>query len=139
MLRLSKYLDTWYCIHSRSQPSKCKRMHQFVSRMNVRTVVTDSAYCLSVCLCSNDRRPTCWRRWKKHYSDVPSIMRNANMAAAFGALANRFLCSESFNFLVSVTEFRAFTGMMGAGPGLQHMLFNDICKVSLGCSMKGCD
>eukprot|EP00752_Nemacystus_decipiens_P006953 g6240.t1 len=68
------------------------------------------------------------RRWKKHYRDVPSIMRNANMAAAFGALANRFLCSESFNFLVSVTEYRAFTGMMGAGPGLQHMLFNDICK-----------
>lgn len=71
------------------------------------------------------------RRWKKHYGDVPSIMRNANMAAAFGALANRFLCSESFNFLVSVTEYRAFTGIMGAGPGLQHMLFNDICKVCI--------
>lgn len=78
-------------------------------------------------------------RWRKHYSDVPSIMRNANMAAAFGALANRFLCSESFNFLVSVTEYRAFTGMMGAGPGLQHMLFNDICKVNVGCKRQGCD
>lgn len=79
-------------------------------------------------LVANDP-PVFRRRWKKHYSNVPSIMRNANMAAAFGALANRFLCSESFNFLVSVTEYRAFTGMMGAGPGLQHRLFHDICKV----------
>eukprot|EP00903_Cladosiphon_okamuranus_P006938 g6752.t1 len=68
------------------------------------------------------------KRWKKHYNNVPSIMRNSNMATAFGALAKRFLCSESFNFLVAVTEFRLFTGMMGAGPGLQHRLFHDICK-----------
>lgn len=56
-------------------------------------------------------------------------MRNANMSAAFGALANRFLCYESYNFLVTAADYRSFTGMMGAGPGLQHMLFTDICKV----------
>ncbi|CAM9746827.1 unnamed protein product, partial [Ectocarpus fasciculatus] len=67
------------------------------------------------------------KRWRQHYSDVPSIMRNANMSAAFGALANRFLCAESYNFLVSISEYRAFTGM-GAGPGLQHLLFMDLCK-----------
>ncbi|CAN0419313.1 unnamed protein product [Ectocarpus sp. 12 AP-2014] len=67
------------------------------------------------------------KRWRQHYSDVPSIMRNANMAAAFGALANRFLCAESYNFLVSIAEYRALTSR-GAGPGLQHLLFMDLCK-----------
>lgn len=68
-------------------------------------------------------------------------MRNANLSAAFGALANRFLCSESYNFLVAVAEYRAFTGM-GAGPGLRHMLFVDICKVrwfGSGWFGLGCD
>eukprot|EP00904_Undaria_pinnatifida_P004480 jgi/Undpi1/14032/HiC_scaffold_9.g03683.m1 len=66
-------------------------------------------------------------RWKQHYNDVPSIMRNARMSAVFGALANRFLCSESYDFLVAVADYRAFVGL-GTGPGLQHMLFLDICK-----------
>ncbi|CAM9455374.1 unnamed protein product [Laminaria digitata] len=67
-------------------------------------------------------------RWKQHYHDVPSIMRNGRMSVVFGALANRFLCSESYDFLVAVADYRAFAALGGTGPGLQHMLFLDICK-----------
>lgn len=55
-------------------------------------------------------------------------MRNERMSVAFGALANRFLCAEAYEFLVAVSDYRASTGV-GAGPGLQHMLYKDICKV----------
>ena len=51
------------------------------------------------------------------------------MSTVFGALANRFLCSESYDFLVAVSDYRAFAALGGTGPGLQHMLFLDICKV----------
>lgn len=66
-------------------------------------------------------------RWKRHYHDVPTIMRSKRMSTVFGALANRFLCSESYEFLVAVSDYKASTAY-GAGPGLQHLLYTDICK-----------
>ncbi|CAM9730402.1 unnamed protein product [Ascophyllum nodosum] len=67
--------------------------------------------------------------WKRHFNNIPSIMRNKPMSAVLRTIANRFLCTESYDFLVRVSGYRrssADAGEMELGP--QHALFVDICK-----------
>ena len=69
--------------------------------------------------------------WKRHFNNIPSIMRNKPMSAVLRTIANRFLCTESYDFLVRVSGYRrssADAGEMELGP--QHALFVDICKVT---------